>query len=86
MFEIICFGLIVPLRCYRFVSEYKTKRNNNDVFVGGYRADNRRSNEEQEEASKAAALFALNSSAAFFRVQKARKYLGNVESKPMFHL
>jgi len=29
-FEIICFGLIVPVRYHRFVSEYKTKRNKID--------------------------------------------------------
>ena len=32
MFEIICFGLIVPVRCHRFVSEHKTERNKTDVL------------------------------------------------------
>jgi hypothetical protein len=31
-FEIICFGIIVPVRCHKFVSEYKKKRNETDVL------------------------------------------------------
>ena len=31
-FEVICFGLIVPARYHRFVSEYKIKRNKTNVL------------------------------------------------------
>ena len=48
-FEIVYFGLIVPVRYHRFFSEYKTKRNKSDVLwenieqtAEGYRADSRR--------------------------------------------
>ena len=35
---------------------------------------------------QAVALFALNASSTFYRVQKTRKKLGNVESKLLFYL
>ena len=48
-FEIVCYGVIVPVRCDRVVSECKTERNKTDVLwediertAGGYRADSRR--------------------------------------------
>ena len=48
-FEIICYGVIVRVRCQRVVSECKTERNKSDVLwediertAEGYRADSRR--------------------------------------------
>jgi len=42
--------------------------------------------ENEKKLRYAAALFGLNRSAAFCRMQKARTKLGNVESKLIFHL
>ena len=74
-FEIICFGLIVPVRYNRFVSECKTERNKTDVF----RVD------REYTTETAAAQFALNPSTAFCQTQKARTKLGKAEFNPMFH-
>jgi len=48
-FEIVCYGVIVRVRCDRFVSECKTERNKTDVLwediertAEGYRADSGR--------------------------------------------
>ena len=48
-FEIVCYGVIVRVRCHRVVGECKTERNKTDVLwediertAEGYRADSGR--------------------------------------------
>jgi len=78
-FEVISFVLIVPVRCYTFVSECKTKRCKTDVLWEDIEQKAEGVMENEKKLPYAAALFALNRSAAFCRMQKARTKLGNVE-------
>ena len=63
----------------------QTKRNKTDVLWEDIEQTAEGAMKNKKKLRSAAALFALNPSTTFYRTQKARTKLGNVESKLMFH-
>jgi len=84
-FEIIyiyiyIFLFIVLASCQNFVSECKTKRNKTGVLWEDIELPAGGVMENEKKLRYAAALLALNPSASFCQIQKARKELGIVKS------
>ena len=72
------------LWCHRMVSKYDTKRNETEIQGEDIQIAVEGIMKNEKKLRYAAALFALNQSAAFCRMPKGRKKLGNVDYKLMY--